>query len=117
MTTDNISKFKYINVLIQVELKQGITNSLEEHLRFGNASKIEQETWEMLADFLASGCKRPNKRPPTGMSNEIRLRNYEIKQEYNRLMADMKQREVLDKLAQKHNLGVDTIRGIVTRRD
>jgi hypothetical protein len=113
MTTDKATKL--INSLIMGEIDSGITSSLVDHLRHGNANLIHQETWDKIACFLESGCKKATGRPPTGKSHKTQLRNQEIKQEYKRLLDHgIPCKQAWDVLAHDHNLSFKTIRGIVT---
>jgi len=114
MLTEKAAKF--LNVLIQGELSNGITECLVFHLRDGNAAHISQETWDKLAAWLESGCKRPRKRPPTGQNPEIRARNLEIKQEYKAEIRKGKSPEQARAgLAEKYRLHEDSIIYIVRR--
>lgn len=106
---------KTLNALLAGGLERGITTELVKHLRGGHAPYITQETWLLLADFLAAGCKRPGHRPPTGKSDKIMIRNHTIRQEYRQLtVGGVAQKIAYGELATKYKLGEGTIHSIIT---
>lgn len=114
MLTEKAATF--LNRVIQGEISYGMTSFLVDHLRLGNAAHISQETWEVLATWLESGCKRPKGRPPTGESKEIRDRNREIKAQYKAKNKRGKSpEEALQELAEEYSYIRDSIAHIVKR--
>lgn len=114
MTTDNTIKPKYINMLIKSQLEKGITDSLADQLRVGNAHLIDQTTWLMVADWLENGCKRPKKRPPK-KSHEIFMRNSEMRLLHDRLRNDgLSQSEIYAEVSKQFGTTDGTTRRVLT---
>lgn len=106
-----------LNTLLSGQLEHGITTDLVRHIRGGHAPYINQKTWLILAAFLEAGCTRPANRPPAGKSDEIRIRNHTIKQEYRQLRGQgISQKKAYGILADKYKRGERTIHGIITSK-